>query len=204
MRVKTTYWVRSKQPNEIGCFGRRPVPAKFKTFQAAKKYRTELNLRRGPYHPGYFVEQQDNTRNLSTTSVGAIMRIIATSRMLSGVVIVDVSGRLCVLETSLLEHVNELLDEGHLEFVLNLAGVTYIDSFGLGQLISIRTSILDKGGRLVLLRPTDNIQQLLRISMLTTVFHISGEEAQAVRSVHTNIAVSEKTALFSTPPNPGQ
>jgi hypothetical protein len=39
-----------------------PVPAKFKTLQAAKQYRTELNLRRGAYHPGYFIEQQDNAR----------------------------------------------------------------------------------------------------------------------------------------------
>jgi anti-sigma B factor antagonist len=118
------------------------------------------------------------------------MSITVTSRILSRAVIVDVSGRLCVLETSLSEHVNELLSEGHLEFVLNLAHVPYVDSFGLGQLISIRASILEKGGRLVLLRPTDHVQQLLRISKLTAVFQISGEEAQAVRSVHTNMPVS--------------
>jgi anti-sigma B factor antagonist len=190
MGVKTTHWVRSKQPNEIGCYGRRPVPAKFETLQAAKQYRTELNLRRGAYHPGYLIEQQDNARNLSSTSVGGAMSITVTSRILSRTVIVEVSGRLCFLETLLSEHVNELLNEGHLEFVLNLAHVPYMDSFGLGQLISIRTSILDKGGRLVLLRPTDHVQQLLRISKLTTVFQISGEEAQAVRSVHTSIARS--------------
>ena len=85
---------------------------------------------------------------------------------------------------------NELLNEGHLEFVLNLAHVAYVDSFGLGQLISIRTSILEKGGRLVLLRPTDHVQQLLRISKLTTVFQISGEEVQAVKSVHTKMSLS--------------
>jgi anti-sigma B factor antagonist len=187
MGVKTTYCVRSKEPNEIGCFGRRPVPAKFDTLQAAKQYRTELNLRRGAYHPGYFIEQLDNVRSLSTTSVGGAMSITVTSRILSHAVIVDVSGRLCFLETSLSEHVNELLNEGHLEFVLNLAHVPYVDSFGLGQLISIRTSILDKGGRLVLLRPTDHVQELLRISKLSTVFQISGEEVQAVRTVHTTI-----------------
>jgi anti-anti-sigma factor len=118
------------------------------------------------------------------------MRLTITSRILSHVVIVDVSGRLCFLETSLSKQVDELLDEGHLEFVLNLANVPYVDSFGLGQLITIRTSILDKGGRLILLRPSDHLQQLLRISKLTTVFDISGEETQAVRSAHTNIAVS--------------
>lgn len=119
-----------------------------------------------------------------------IMSLTVTSRILSSVVIVDVSGRLCFLENSLREHVNELLDEGHLEFILNLAKVPYIDSSGLGQLISILTAIRGKGGRLVLLRPTDHVQQLFRISKLDTVFQISGEEAQAVRSVHTNIALS--------------
>ena len=67
MAVKLTYWVRSKQPNEIGCFGPTPVPAKFKTLEAAKQYRMDLNLRRGPYDPGYFIEQQDNALDLSTT-----------------------------------------------------------------------------------------------------------------------------------------
>jgi anti-sigma B factor antagonist len=190
MLVKSTYCVRSKQLNEIGCFGRRPVPATFKTLEAAKQYRTELNLRRGAYHPGYFIERQDHVRNLLTTSIGEMMRLTVTSRILSGSVIVDVSGRLCFLETSLSKQVDELLGEGHLEFVLNLANVPYVDSFGLGQLITIRTSILDKGGRLILLRPSDHLQQLLRLSKLTTVFDISSEETQAVRSVHTNIAVS--------------
>ena len=56
--MKPTYWVRSKQPNEIGVFGRRPVPAQFKKLEDAKQYRRELNLHRGPFHPGYVVEEQ--------------------------------------------------------------------------------------------------------------------------------------------------
>jgi anti-sigma B factor antagonist len=202
MLVKPTFCVRSRQPNDIGCFGRWPLPASFKTLEAAKQYRAELNLRRGAYHPGYFIERQDNVRNLSTTSFGEIMRATVTSRILSGVVIVDVSGRLCFLETSLIKHVNELLNEGHLEFVLNLADVPYVDSFGLGQLITIRTSILDKGGRLVLLRPSDHVQQLLRLSKLTTVFDILGEETQAVRSAHTNIARISVKSFVPAAPNP--
>ena len=58
---KTGYWVRSKQINETSNFGRMPVPARFKTLEAAKLYRQELNLRRGAYHPGYFVEEQDDS-----------------------------------------------------------------------------------------------------------------------------------------------
>ena len=60
MAAKPTYWVRSKQINEISGFGRMPVPAQFKKLEDAKQYRRELNLRKGAYHPGYFVEEQDN------------------------------------------------------------------------------------------------------------------------------------------------
>jgi hypothetical protein len=58
MSQKPTYWVRSKQPNEIGVFGRRPVPAQFNKLEDAKQYRRELNLRKGPFHPGYVIEEQ--------------------------------------------------------------------------------------------------------------------------------------------------
>lgn len=58
MLTKPTYWVRSKQTNEIGSFGLRPVPARFKSLAEAKQYSRELNLRRGAYHPGYFIEEE--------------------------------------------------------------------------------------------------------------------------------------------------
>ena len=61
MPKNLTYWVRSKQTKEASSFGQKPVPAQFKTLEDAKSYRRELNLRRGAYHPGYFVEKQDDT-----------------------------------------------------------------------------------------------------------------------------------------------
>lgn len=115
------------------------------------------------------------------------MPLAITSRISSNVVIVDINGRLCVLDVGLSEHITELLEEGHLAFVLNLANVPYIDSFGLGQLITIRTSIRSRGGQLILLRPTDHVQTLFRITKLNTIFDISSEEAQAVKSARTNI-----------------
>lgn len=203
MSEKPAYWVRSKQPNEIGVFGRRPVPAQFNKLEDARQYRRELNLRRGPFHPGYFIEEQVSVSGLSfgsrqtviadsetANSSGGAMPVAITSRLVSGVVIVDVTGRLCFLEVALRDQVNELLDEGHRDFVLNLAGVPYIDSFGLGQLVSIWTSIRSEGGQLVLLRPTDHVQQLLELTKLNTVFLISGEEAQAVRIARTSVHVS--------------
>ena len=55
-----TYWVRSKQINETGEFSRRPVPAKFETLEEARLYRRHLTLRKGAYHPGYFVDVEED------------------------------------------------------------------------------------------------------------------------------------------------
>jgi anti-sigma B factor antagonist len=122
-----------------------------------------------------------------------------TSRISSTVVIVDINGRLSVLDITLREHMNELLEEGHRSFVLNLANVPYIDSFGLGQLITIWTSVRNRGGQLILLRPTDHVQALFRITKLNTIFQISSEETQAVRSARTNIF---ETVVHTIPINP--
>jgi len=61
---KPTYWVRSKQTTSL-CGP--PVPVQFKTREAANRHRLELNLRKGPYHPGYFVEVQDDSPPLFST-----------------------------------------------------------------------------------------------------------------------------------------
>jgi hypothetical protein len=62
---KRAFWVLSKQPQEIGGFGRRRVPAQFKTLEEAKRYCRELNLRKGAYHPGYFVEERIGNQPVS-------------------------------------------------------------------------------------------------------------------------------------------
>ncbi len=124
------------------------------------------------------------------------MSLAIKSRIVSGVVVVDVSGKLCFLQVSLSERINELVEEGHRDFVLNLSDVLYVDSFGLGQLITIWNSIRNSGGQLVLLRPTDYVQRLFEITKLNTVFHISGEEAQAVKRARSNIAASGVCTLI--------
>ena len=102
------------------------------------------------------------------------MPLSITTRIEAGGVMLDVSGRLCFLEVALLDRINELLEAGHREFFLNLAAVPYIDSFGLGQLIAIWTSIGKNSGQMTLLRPTDHIRKLLHITKLDTVFQLSG------------------------------
>src|SRR6266850_2472881 len=134
------------------------------------------------------------------TRSGGPMSLAITSRIVSGVVVVDVSGKLRFLEFGLPEHINELLEEGHRDFVLNLAKVTYIDSFGLGQLITIWTSIRSKGGQLILLRPTDHVQKLFQITKLNSVFLISGEEVEAIRSARRKVPALAKQASLVTAP----
>ena len=62
MHAKPIYWVRSKQTNEISGFNRMPVPAQFKKLEDAKHYSRELNLRKGAFHPGYFVEEEEKSQ----------------------------------------------------------------------------------------------------------------------------------------------
>ena len=118
------------------------------------------------------------------------MALSIMSRIVSGVVILDLSGRLCFLEITLRDRINELLEEGHRVFALNLANVPYIDSFGLGQLITIWTSIRSRGGQLILLQPTDHVQKLFQITKLNSIFPISEEEAQAVTRLQASLVAS--------------
>jgi len=116
------------------------------------------------------------------------MPVSIKCRLVADVVVVDISGRLCFLEVSLLRQINDLLEQKHRNFVLNLTDVPYIDSFGLGQLVTIWTSIRSRDGQLILLRPTDHVRELLKLSKLDSIFQVSIEEAEAVRSARTSFA----------------
>ncbi|PYR94435.1 MAG: anti-sigma factor antagonist [Acidobacteria bacterium] len=96
------------------------------------------------------------------------MSLAISSRIVSGVIVVDIVGRLCFLNVTLRDRVNEWLQEGHRAFVFNLANVPYADSFGLGQLITISNSVRSKGGQLILLGPTDHVRALFQITKLNT------------------------------------
>jgi anti-sigma B factor antagonist len=128
------------------------------------------------------------------------MSLAITSRLVADVVVVDAAGRMSFLDVTLRDRVKEWLKEGHRAFVLNLADVPYVDSFGLGQLITILNSIRSKGGQLILLRPTDHLRTLLQITKLDTVFKISTEEAHAVRSLRIR-AVERALLAFSSHSN---
>ena len=108
------------------------------------------------------------------------MALTIKQRTVSDVAVLDLTGRLWILDLPLRDLMNNLLGDGQQHFVLNLAGVDYIDSSGLGQLVSIWTSIRNKKGHLTLLNPSKRVERLFEISRLHTVFEIFAEEPAAV------------------------
>ncbi|HYR89251.1 MAG TPA: STAS domain-containing protein [Terriglobia bacterium] len=109
------------------------------------------------------------------------MPLILKSRLVSRVVVLDLIGRLWILDLPLRDKISGLLNEGYCHFVLNLAGVSYIDSSGLGQLVSIWSSIRSRNGNMTLLNPTKRVAKLLEITKLNTIFEILEVEPEAVK-----------------------
>jgi anti-sigma B factor antagonist len=109
------------------------------------------------------------------------MPLQIVQRGTADVVILDLTGRLWILDLPLRELVNGLLANGKRYFVLNIAGVDYIDSSGLGQMVTIWTSVRGKSGHLTVLRPTKRVQRLFEITHLNSIFEILENEDDAVR-----------------------
>ena len=112
------------------------------------------------------------------------MSMKLTTRDVSGVSIVEGGGKITLGEggVALREEVRKLLAEGKKKIVLNLAEVNYIDSSGLGELVSSYTAVKNAGGELKLLNLTSKVRDLLVITKLVTVFDVKDDEASAVSS----------------------
>ena len=112
------------------------------------------------------------------------MTMKASTRQVSGVTIVDMNGRITLGEGSVIlrEAVKDLLAKGQKKILLNLGDVTYIDSSGIGELVSAFTSVRNQGGELKLLNLTKKVHDLLQITKLYTVFDVKDDEAAAVKA----------------------
>ena len=112
------------------------------------------------------------------------MSMKVSTRQVDGVTIVDCSGRITLGEGSVMlkDTVRELLSKGQKRILLNLGDVNYIDSSGIGELVSAFTTVRNKGGELKLLHLTKKVHDLLQITKLYTVFDVKDEEAAAVKS----------------------
>jgi anti-sigma B factor antagonist len=105
-------------------------------------------------------------------------------RQAGDVTILDLSGEVRIGGGSiaLRDSIRKLSDEGKKKVLLNLAGVKYMDSSGVGELIANYTTISRQGGQLKLLNLTDRIQNLLVITKLLTVFDSYDNESEALKS----------------------
>ncbi len=112
------------------------------------------------------------------------MTMKSTTRQVDGVTIVDLSGRITLGEgsTMLRDIVREMIAKGNKKILLNLGDVTYIDSSGIGELVSAFTTVRNGGGELKLLNLTKKVHDLLQITKLYTVFDIKDDEAKAIQS----------------------
>lgn len=107
-----------------------------------------------------------------------------SERQAGDVTILDLDGKVTLGEGSvaLRTAIRRLLGEGKNKILLNLAGVGYIDSSGIGELVSSFTAVNKEGGQLKLLKLTQKIQDLLAITKLLTVFDVFDDEGDALGS----------------------
>ncbi len=112
------------------------------------------------------------------------MSMKATNRQVDGVAVVDMSGRITLGEGSVVlrDTIRDLIGKGNKKILLNLGDVTYIDSSGIGELVSAFTAVRRENGELKLLNLTKKVHDLLQITKLYTVFDIKDDEATAIKA----------------------
>lgn len=112
------------------------------------------------------------------------MSVKLNTRQVGDVNVVDVAGRITLGEgsTALRDALRDMVAKNHKKILLNLGEVSYIDSSGIGELVSGFTSVTNSGGQLKLLGLNKRVKDLLQITKLYTVFDVHEEESSAIRS----------------------
>lgn len=112
------------------------------------------------------------------------MSVKLTSRQVGDVTVIDAAGRITLGEGAIAfrETIRDMASKGNQKILLNLSDVTYIDSSGIGELVSGFTTVRNQGGQLKLVGLTKRVQDLLQITKLYTVFDVYDDESTAVRS----------------------
>jgi anti-sigma B factor antagonist len=107
-----------------------------------------------------------------------------STRQVEEVIIIDCAGRITVGEGNiqLREAIQGLIGQGKHKLILNLVELEFIDSAGIGELVRAHTTLRKQGGHLKLLNPHKKVHELLRATMLTSVFEIHTDEGTAVKS----------------------
>ena len=112
------------------------------------------------------------------------MSIKLNTRQVGDVTVIDVAGRITLGEGSstMRDALRDLVGKSQKKILLNLGDVSYIDSSGIGELVSGFTTVTNSGGQLKLLNLNKRVKDLLQITKLYTVFDVHEDEAGAVRS----------------------
>ena len=115
------------------------------------------------------------------------MSVKISTRQVDGVTVLDMSGRITLGEGSVQLRADDALrrtcfPKVRKHILLNLGDVTYIDSSGIGELVSAFTTVKNQGGELKLLNLTRKVHDLLQITKLYTVFDVKDDEASAIAS----------------------
>jgi anti-sigma B factor antagonist len=107
------------------------------------------------------------------------------TRQVADITIVDVVGRITLGEGNVMlrEMVREMLEKGNKKILLNLQGVGYVDSSGIGELVRTYTTVRNQGGQLKLFNLSNVVHDLLQITKLYAVFDIQADEAGAIQSI---------------------
>ncbi len=112
------------------------------------------------------------------------MSLKLTTRQVGDVTVIDAAGQIKLGEGSSVfrDAIRDLTSNGNRKLLVNLGDVSYIDSSGIGEMVSGFTSVTNQGGQLKLLNLTKRVKDLLQITKLYTVFEVFDDEAAAVRS----------------------
>ena len=107
-----------------------------------------------------------------------------SERQAGDVTVLDLSGKITIGEgsVSLRSAIRRLIEEGKKKILLNLSNVGYVDSSGIGELVSSFTTVNREGGQLKIVNLTQKIQDLLAITKLLTVFDVYDDEPTALNS----------------------
>ena len=112
------------------------------------------------------------------------MSVKLTTRQVGDVTVVDAAGRITLGEgaSTFRDLIRDLVNKGNKKILLNLSDVSYIDSSGIGEMVSGYTTVTNSGGQLKLLGLSKRVKDLLQITKLYTVFEAFDDESTAVRS----------------------
>jgi anti-sigma B factor antagonist len=112
------------------------------------------------------------------------IRMQTASRQIGDISVVDVRGRITVGEGNIMlrEVVTGLVENGRKRILLNLQGVEYVDSGGLGELVRTHTTLQKEGGQLKMVNVNQRVQELLKVTSLHKVFDVYKDEASAVQA----------------------